>query len=238
MTIFNYTVNYIDLIIVGLVLLFTILGYTRGLFITLVNFLRYVFGFSFCIYASDRFTQPIYDNFAKERIVDSLSKKVVTSTNIDEISTNLKNFIESMPAFLKSGIDMSTISFKSGDDIAVAISDNIFQPVALVVIKAVVFIITFILFFGITGAIIAAIRHHRGKNNKKSVLKKTDRILGSVLGLAKGVIVTFVLVFVISFVSDIEALNNSSFINEALNSGIYNFIIDINPYNIITEGII
>ena len=38
MTIFNYTVNYVDLIIVGIVLFFGFVGLNKGIFITTSNF--------------------------------------------------------------------------------------------------------------------------------------------------------------------------------------------------------
>lgn len=239
LTIFNYTVNYIDVIIVGIVLLFSVVGYSRGLFVTLLNFVRYVFGFSLCTFAANKFSQPVYDGFVKEKIVDELSKKVVTSANVDEIFDNLKNFVNSTPEIIKDNIDLTSLPLKSGDDIAVTISDSVFQPIALIIVKALIFVGVGILFFGITGIIISIINHHKKKNkDKKNVLKTTDRILGSILGIVKGAFIVFVFVSIVSFVTEIDSVAKNSFFVEAQNSTLFNYILNINPFNIITEELL
>lgn len=239
MTIFNYTVNYVDVIIVGIVLLFSVVGYSRGLFVTLLNFIRYVFGFSLCTFSANKFTQPVYDGFVKERIVDQLSKKVVTSTNVDEIFDNLKSLVDSMPEIIRNNLNLTSLPLKTGDDIAVTISDSVFQPIALVIIKAMIFAVVGILFFGITGIIISTIKHHKKKNkDKKNVLKTTDRILGSILGIVKGVFIVFVFVSIVSFITEIDSVAKNSFFVEVNNSTLFNYILNINPFNIITEELL
>ena len=104
MTVFNYTVNYVDVIIVGIILLFMIIGWARGIFITVVNLIRYAVGFFLCTYCSNNLAQPIYDGFVKEKIVDTLAKKVVTSANIDEISTNLTQFVDNLPDIVRNNV--------------------------------------------------------------------------------------------------------------------------------------
>ena len=120
MTIFNYTVNYVDLIIVGILLIFGIVGQQRGLFITLVNFIRYVLGFSLCMFSTDRFPQPIYDNFLQERVQNTVNEKIVTSSNIDEIMANINNAVDSLPNYIKNSIDVSSLKLSSNN-----ISQNI-----------------------------------------------------------------------------------------------------------------
>ena len=48
MIIFNYTVNYIDIILAAILLVFIIAGYCRGLFINIVNFIRWAVGLFLC----------------------------------------------------------------------------------------------------------------------------------------------------------------------------------------------
>lgn len=240
MTIFNYTVNYVDVIIVGIMLLFMIIGWARGLLITVINLVRYAVGFFLCTYCSNNLAQPIYDGFVKEKIVDALSRQVVTSANIDEISENLTQFISNLPDVVKNNLDISTLSIKSGDDIAASISDTLFQPVAMVLLKAVIFIVVFILFFGITEIIISALhRHSKNKNKeKKSVLKTTDRLLGCVLGAVKGAIIVFVFVSCVDLISQLGTASENSLVSHALDSTLYNQIMGINPFNIITEDLL
>lgn len=240
MTVFNYTVNYVDVIIVGIILLFMIIGWARGIFITVVNLIRYAVGFFLCTYCSNNLAQPIYDGFVKEKIVDTLAKKVVTSANIDEISTNLTQFVDNLPDIVRNNVDTSTLSIKSGDDIAASISDTLFQPIAMILLKGIIFIAIFILFFGITGVIISALQRRSKKKNKdkKSVLKTTDRLFGCIFGAIKGIIIVFVFVSCVDFVSQLESASGSAFVVKALDSSLYNQIITINPFNVITEGLL
>lgn len=240
MTIFNYTVNYVDVIIVGIMLLFMIIGWARGIFITVVNLIRYALGFFLCTYCSNSLAQPIYDGFVKERIVNTLAKKVVTSANIDEISANLTQFVDNLPDIVKSNLDVSTLSIKSGDDIAASISDSLFQPIAMLLLKGIIFIAVFVIFFGITGIIISALQRRSKKKNKekKSVLKTTDRLFGCIFGGVKGIIIVFVFVSCVDFISQLEPASGSAFVTKALDSSLYNYIISFNPFNVITEGLL
>lgn len=74
MTIFNYSVNYFDVIIAGILLIFGIVGAKRGIFITLVNFIRYVVGFFLCIFCADRLPVPIYNTFVKDQLENYINQ--------------------------------------------------------------------------------------------------------------------------------------------------------------------
>lgn len=242
MTIFNYTLNYVDLAIVGVMLLAFFVGYSKGIFITLVNVIRYGVGLFLCMFVSSNYSQPFYDSFVKERIVKRLSDSVVTSANIDEVLANLNKSVDALPELVKKGIDLSSLSFSSGDDISSLIADNVFEPVALVLVKVLLFVLTFVVFFGVTGLIIHHIRKKNKKKRKdkehKSTLKTFDRILGGLFGLVKGALIVFIFVSVVSAASQLDGLRDNVVINTALNSSLYNYLLDVNPYNLITEGII
>ena len=241
MTIFNYTVNYVDLIIVGILLLFGIIGQQKGIFITLVNFIRYVLGFSLCIFSTDRLSQPIYDNFLQERVQNTVNEKIVTSSNIDEIMTNINNTVDSLPNYIKNSIDVSSLKLSS-NNISQNIANELFEPVIIGILKVLIFVIVFILFFGITGAIIHHIRRKnkdkRKENKKKSFAVFTDRLLGLVFGMLKGALVVFVYVSVITYLLGVPNFANNQFLKTAADSQLYQLLLNYNPFNVITEGII
>ena len=136
MTIFNYTVNYVDLIIVGILLISGIIGQQKGIFITLVNFIRYVLGFSLCIFSTDRLSQPVYDNFLQERVQNTVNEKIVTSSNIDEIMTNINNAVNSLPNYIKNSIDVSSLKLSS-NNISQNITNELFEPVIIGILKGI-----------------------------------------------------------------------------------------------------
>ncbi len=241
MTIFNYTVNYVDLIIVGIVLFFAIIGLQKGIFITLVNFIRYVLGFSLCVFSADRLPQPIYDNFLQDKIQDTVNKKIVTSSNIDEIINNINESVNSLPDFLKNSISVSSLKISSSN-ISQNITNEVFEPLILGALKILIFIIAFILFFGITGAIIHHIRkknkNKRKENKKKSIVVFADRLLGFVFGTLKGTLVVFVFVSIVTYLLGIPNITSNRFLQTAADSQVYKLLLNYNPFNVITEGII
>lgn len=252
MTIFNYTLNYVDVIIVGILLLTFFVGYAKGILITLVNLIRYSVGLFLCMFVANGYYEMFYNSFVKERIVNKLSTQVVTSANIDEILANLNTTVNSLPSFVKKGIDISSLSFSSGDDIASIIAENVFQPIALIIVKALLFVLTFVVFFGLTGLIIHAIRKHNNKkrsenrHNKKKRsesrhkrnLKTIDRIFGGLFGFVKGALIVFIFVSAVGAISQIDSFRDNAFVSTALNSSLYNYLLDVNPFNLITEGIL
>lgn len=241
MTIFNYTVNYVDLIIVGILLIFGIVGHQKGIFITLVNFIRYVLGFSLCIFSTDRLSQPIYNNFLQEKVQNTVNEKIVTSSNIDEIMGNINNAVDSLPDFVKNNINISSLKLSS-NNISQNITNELFEPVIIGILKVLIFIIVFILFFGITGAIIHHIRKKnkskRKENKKKSFAVFTDKLLGFFFGIMKGALVVFVFVSVITYLLGVPSLAGNQFLKTAANSQLYQLLLNYNPFNVITEGII
>lgn len=242
MTIFNYTLNYVDVIIVGVLLLTFFVGYAKGILITLVNLIRYSVGLFLCMFVANGYSEMFYISFVKERIVNKLSAQVVTSANIDEILANLNTTVNSLPSFVKKGIDVTSLSFSSGDDIASIIAENVFQPIALVIVKVLLFVLTFVVFFGLTGLIIHGIRKRnskkRSESRHKSKLKTVDRIFGGLFGLVKGALIVFIFVSAVGTISQLDSFRDNAFVSTALNSSLYNYLLDVNPFNLITEGIL
>lgn len=241
MTVFNYSVNYFDVIITGILLVFGIVGAKRGIFITLVNFIRYVIGFFLCVFCADRLPVPIYNTFVKESLENYIKQKIVTSSNIDEIYSNFNNAVSSMPSFLKQDLNGLKIDFSS-DKIVQSLIDEAFEPVALGLIKVAVFIAVFVLFFGITGITIHSIRKRnkdKSKNGKKkNPLSFANGLIGFVFGLFKGALVVFVFISIITYLMGVPSLADNSFINTVSDSSLYQLLLDYNPFNVITEGIL
>lgn len=240
MTIFNYTVNYVDLIIVGIFLFFGFVGLNKGIFITLINFIRYVVGLSACMISADRLPQPIYDNYLKERVVDAVDQKIVTSSNIDEIMDNFNSVINSLPNIVKNNIDLTSLKLSS-NNISQNITNEVFEPVIIVFLKVIIFIVIFALFFGITGAVISHIRRknkNKRKNNKKSFVVFMDRLIGFLFGILKGALVVFVFVSAVTSLLGVPNIADNQFLQTAANSQLYQLLLNYNPFNVITEGII
>lgn len=244
MTIFNYTVNSVDLIIAGIFLFFTIVGIARGMFITIVNFIRYVFGFALCIFCSNRLAQPVYDSFVRDKLIDAVRNNVTNTKDINTVVTNLNNMLSSLPKELIATFGLDEISIKKSPDLAKIIVDDMLQPLALMLVKATIFIAVLVVFFLVTGIVIGLIKKHIKKKKSKSgkavrsFASYLDKILGGIFGAFKGAIVVFVLVSIITALLCTVDASNSQFLTKADNSIVYNTLVTYNPFNTITEGII
>ncbi len=243
MTIFNYTVNYFDVGIAALILLSAIVGWRRGIAVSITNFIRCSFGFFLCFYLSSNFSQIVYDNYVRQKCLDTINEKIVVSNNIDETINNLNNFVNGLPEYISSSLNIKNIDISS-TALSESILNNVFEPIIMVIIKVVIFISAFILFFGATGIIIAVIRRHNKKteekNGKRSPLKTADKTFGMIFGVIKAFIIILAVSAVLMYFADMDEImfKESKFLQEAEHSVLIKYITEINPFNAITEGLI
>lgn len=238
MTIFNYTVNYIDVAICAIFLIFTILGCKKGIFITVVNFIRYSLGFMLCFFCSENLYQPLYNNYIKEKLHAAIEQNITNSEDLDVITKNLNEISADFPPVLKNYFDFSDLEKVSSKNLADYVLDNVFEPIALIFSKIVIFIAVFLLFFIATGLIVHMIK--KAQKKKESPLKTVDKIVGGIFGLLKSFVlvlaITSVLMYILSLGENI--VQSSHFMQEVQQSTLLEFINEINPFNAITRGII
>ncbi len=244
MTIFNYTVNYIDLLIVGIVIFFAVIGSFRGIALTIVHFLRYSIGLPLCFIASIKTAQPIYDTYLKQYVYDWVKDKMMIDNDFDKIAAQIKDSLNSLPNLITDSLNISSDAFQSlesGKDITNYIADTIIQPVALIAVKIIIFVAVFIIFFGITGLIVSLVRKRNQKKRRekgKKTLKNIDRIIGCVFGILKGAVIAFAFVSIVNIILTDFDYSSSKFLNTANDSILFNDIVKFNPFNFITEDIV
>jgi hypothetical protein len=243
MTIFNYTVNYIDVALVVIFLLFASIGYKRGLFFTVINFVRYALGFSLCFYLSNNLTQPIYDNYLRQKALDTINTEIATTSNVDEVISNLNNYVSSLPKFISNSLNIDSLTL-STKDVSESLLTNIFEPIILAITKGAIFIAVFLVFFIATGVIIKTVRkaskRRDAKRGKKSFVKKTDKFFGTLFGSLKAFIVILAITSILMYILNLtdNTATSNVFLNEAYNSQLLHLIDSINPFNAITQGLI
>lgn len=241
MTIFDYTVNYVDAGIVAFILVFALIGYRRGILMTMMNFIRYSLGITLCFYVSSAFSQAAYEAYVRPKCLEIIETQIVTG-NMDETLANLHKFSESLPSFLAGFMKVDSIDV-SAKDMAQSILTNVFEPVAITITKVLLFVAVFILFFGITGIIFSVVKHNRKKKERregKTPLRMTDKLLGFAFGLLKSGVVVLAFVSILMYVLNLDdnMAEKNAFLTEAANSSLIKYINDINPFNAITEGLL
>ena len=230
--------NNLDIALIVIILLGAIVGYIRGILFSVLRFLRTAVGMFLCFYFSSYYTQPVYNSLVKPRLLKAINEKIVLSGNIDEIISNLNNYVNSLPSFLAAKFNVSSLNISS-NDIAQSILTNVFEPFAIKITRIILFLLIFIVFFAATGIILFIMKKKYDKDKKdgkKSTIKKTDKAFGVVFGALRSLIIVFSLISIALLFANPEG--DSSFSIAVNNSVIINFLKNVNPFNVITEGLL
>ena len=197
----------------------------------LLGFLRYAVGIPLCFGLSNAYYRGVYESLVRPRALESLSKKISDSPNVEEALGNIKEAINALPDFLAGAIDTSALNAKNAD-VAERVLSNVLEPTLLILTKGILFLITFVIFFAVTGILLNII--HKARKKGRSVLSKADRILGAVLGFAKALFVVLALVMVLSFFRSLGMDN--SFTNQVDASRLIPIIENIIPIKSMIGG--
>ncbi|MGN1329621.1 MAG: CvpA family protein [Eubacterium sp.] len=219
-------INFVDLFIIIIVALCVYLGVRRGFLISLLGMLRVAVGVPLSLYVGETYNKTVYDNYIRQYALEQVSKKLSDSQEITDFITGLKDGINSFSFLLDDGVDLSVLENLDGNKAALYVTDNIIEPVAIEIVKLVLILLTFLLFYVITGIIVSVAKKIREK--KKLPLHHTNSILGGVFGLAKALII----VLAIGAVADLlVSLNGSEseFIKQLESSTILKYVNVYNP---------
>ncbi|MBQ7203464.1 MAG: CvpA family protein [Eubacterium sp.] len=240
MTIFNVYVNYIDLGIVALIVAFAWAGCRKGLFINVLNFIRWSVGLFLCFYFSENLAQQVCSTYVKPEMHQFLSDKLSQGgvENVLALVTQVQNEV---PKPFSQLISIDGIALTE-ENIVDTVLETVFEPLLLIATKAAIFIAVFILFFAITGIILHFVKKSNKKKDKEksSKLRKADRAFGFILGVFKGAIVVFTvceIIKLVTYTSEDTGYTNA-FLEAVSTSTLFEFVDSINPFNAVTEGIL
>lgn len=228
--------SYIDIAIIVIILLFTFLGYKKGIFISLLELLRYVVGLPLCFIASDKYANPVYQSLVKPRALESITKAIADSKSANEINSALDEAMSSLPSFVSNAIDLSKLQINK-NDVAEQILEKGFEPLLINLTKGALFLLCFVVFFGITAVLLGIFRKARRKRESrkgKSVLSKADRLIGAAFGICKSFVAIIALSAVMLYIQSIS--KNTELAAQIDASKLLPIIENINPLNFIIGG--
>ena len=162
-------VNYVDVALALIIVAYIISGWKRGFFITVLNFVRYAFGFALCFYISDNSAQAVYDDYVKERALERINEKIVTSDKAPQLLENLQQAVNALPKDIAGSLDISSVNLSS-KNVSQEILDNLFKPILMFLTQAALFVAVFIVFFGATAVIMYYV-----KRAKKTPPQKREK---------------------------------------------------------------
>lgn len=202
------------------------LGARRGILISLFGMLRFAVGVPLSLYVGETYNKPIYDNYIRQYALDQVGKKLTNSQEITNFTNQLKDSINTFSFLFEDKADLDMLNNLTSDKAAVYITDNIIEPVAVEIVKLVLILLTFLLFYVITGIIVSVAKKIREK--KDLPLHRTNSILGGVFGLAKALIIVLVIGAVADLIVTLDGGENE-FLRQLESSTILKYVNEYNP---------
>lgn len=212
-----------DILLLAVVILFVIIGKTRGFLRTLLSFLGKIVSIVTALFVSKTYSEKFYELFLKTRVTESLKQRLeADGGGAFDIAEVMKDIPASLLEFcdmlgfdvdsLMNGINSSQIT----SDVAVLIEENVLAPILILVCQVVIFSVVSALISIVLTIVINLVC----TVDKLPIIKSANGVLGAVLGLINGVIVVYIISFVLitlSVLIDNSELNNfiaSSYIIE------------------------
>lgn len=229
------TINYIDIALVAFVAVSIIIGYMRGLFITLINMFRVIVALALGVFCGNTLAEPIYESYVRERAITYIGERLADPKGADKAFEALSKISSMMSDETASAFHLDKFSLNS-KEMSAALVDSVVEPIATMLIKLAVLVVVALLFLLATGIIMAVIKSSRKNKTgkKKSIPARVDKILGAVFGLVKSLIVVFTVVTVLGAVGDfLDPASN--LYKMVLDSWVIKTLNDINPLAFITE---
>lgn len=211
--------NFIDLLLILLIIFFVISGKRRGFTRTLLSFLSKLASVAAAFFVSNRYAVPFYDTFLKENVLNALESQIQLTSSSDasaQISAVLGSVPQSLTGLAEMlGINTNVIKSEIADfdftgNAAAAVEESLAGPLVASLCRIVLFALTSFVLSMLLGIVVNLIC----KVVKLPILRTANSVLGALLGVVNGV----VCVFIISYVCVIAA---SLLGNDVLNNMVY-----------------
>ena len=206
--------NLVDLTLVVFVALTVFVGIKRGFLISLLSALRFIIAVPLSLFVGNNYNVIIYNKVVRRYILEYVSKKLNDSGEITKFTENVKSFANTFSFFVKDNSTVKSLSNINSNEAAVYITDNILCPIVQEIIKILLILLTFVLFYVIT--------------KKELPFHKTNSFFGGVFGLVKSGAYLIVISAVCEFVIDIMTTQNQ-FVTQLRSSVIIEYINKFNP---------
>ena len=212
--------NLVDLTLVVFVALTVFVGIKRGFLISLLSALRFIIAVPLSLFVGNNYNVIIYNKVVRRYILE------YDSGEITKFTENVKSFANTFSFFVKDNSTVKSLSNINSNEAAVYITDNILCPIVQEIIKILLILLTFVLFYVITNIILSFAKKIR--KEKELPFHKTNSFFGGVFGLVKSGAYLIVISAVCEFVIDIMTTQNQ-FVTQLRSSVIIEYINKFNP---------
>ena len=172
--------NLVDLTLVIFVALTVFVGIKRGFLISLLSALRFIIAVPLSLFVGNNYNVIIYNKVVRRYILEYVSKKLNDSSEITKFTENVKSFANTFSFFVKDNSTVKSLSNINSNEAAVYITDNILCPIVQEIIKILLILLTFVLFYVITNIILSFAKKIR--KEKELPFQKTNSFFGGEFG--------------------------------------------------------
>ena len=200
----------IDLIIIGVILLFVIIGYVKGLTGSLIK----IVSFALSLVVAFVLFVPV-SNFVinNTQIDDNLEKTIRNIVISEEAGNETEKVPEAISDYINQRVDQAVDQAKQG------VVNSIATDVTHTIIKAGTWIVLFL----VARILLILLKFITAFITKLPVIKQFDKVGGIVYGLLEGLVITYLALAIISFVAPMTKGNLSKNINDSyVGSYMYN----------------
>ncbi|MCC8023030.1 MAG: CvpA family protein [Clostridiales bacterium] len=228
--------NYIDFILIGIVLLYALLSLRKGLLRSIIELAGYLVAVPAAVLAGNTFSGRMYERFFHQRLVDSTANAIAQSGNpadyVERVRDGLNSSSFTSDLLNQFGIDLDGFLARvAGSTDASHIADSVvtyvMKPAITAVCGALIFVAVFLLIIILVKVASLLLR----KVRLPGILGSVNGLLGAVFGGLRGIVMVL---FLCTFLSSIQVASGAmqtqnSFLEACGNSAIIQLIGEINP---------
>ena len=217
--------NIVDIVLIVMVLLIILHGYFKGFLVSVLSLARYALGIPLCYFLAKNGSEPLYNSLLRDSISASVAQ-TVEGTGLDGAISGIRESVNGFPEALKNAVDLSFLNNISAANATQGIMQNVVDPVAILIMKIVLFIVIAIIFFVVTGILLALV--DKASKKEDAPFKDTNKFLGAALGAVKALIIIIAVAAVGNFLVAHFA-GSGGFIDQLESSAVIGFINKFNP---------
>ena len=175
--------SILDYILIALVVLMAVWGFRRGLLSGLIGTAKYAVGVPVSLFVSHQYYQAVYDKLVEPKALAKVQEKIAGASGVDTFMAALQEKMQALPQALQVDFDFTALKKGSAKTAADFVMQQLVEPAACLLVKIALFILSFIIIALICWLLSAMLKKKQGK---KTVLTRTNSLLGGAFGLVKG----------------------------------------------------
>ena len=158
-------------------------GFRRGLLSGLIGTAKYAVGVPVSLFVSHQYYQAVYDKLVEPKALAKVQEKIAGASGVDTFMAALQEKMQTLPQALQGDFDFAALKKSSAKTAADFVMKQLVEPTACLLVKIALFLLSFIIIALICWLLSAMLRKKQGK---KTVLTRTNSLLGGAFGLVKG----------------------------------------------------